>query len=498
MNTLPRRILIGLLFALGVARAVAYFAYAAHALPLPIEAFHLEAKMVLLAERVVLGETLYPAWREYPHVADFFGPIYFGSVGLIGRAAGADIPALFLIGRAVTVATGLIASAVVAVAAGRRYGRAAGLLAGIATIGSAPMAGYSVMVRPDVAAEMFGVAGFFLSRRRSAPGLVAAGVLLACAVLTKQTTAVFLLAAGLGLAAEGDWRRALALLGGTAALLAAVVGVVTASVEPRFASCLMGESRTPWEASSLASTLSQVWMHAPDLLVFGVAGLVAWASGATGRREPALAVLAAVLLASSVGLSAKRGAALNYYLSLRILEGLAAAALWQSARVAGTRLRAAGLAAALLLASCSMVPGLLFMVLQADHAVATWEFLGAPPGMQMLGTYRALFRMASAPGARLLTDSGLIDLYHRDRAVFGDPWLLHMLAETGQLDLTVLRERADSGYYDLVVTTSPIEEPFYADYDFGLPMPVVERLRARYARVGVRDTLFFYRRRPSG
>ncbi|WP_165228493.1 ArnT family glycosyltransferase [Aquisphaera insulae] len=499
MNTFLRRTLFGLLFALGLARAVFYLAYAVETLPSPFESFHLEAKMVLLADRVVLGKTLYPAWRDYPHVANFFGPVYFGSVGLVGRLAGADIPGLFRIGRSIAFASGLLASAIVAVVAWKRYGRAPGVLAGIATLGAIPMAGFSVMVRPDMTAELFGIAGFFLARRKSTVGLVAAAILLACAVLTKQTTLIFLFAACLGLVAEREWRRALALFGATAGILAVVVGLVTLLIEPRFVSSLMGESRTPWDAATLVKTFSQVWSQSPDLLIFGVAGLVAWIVGATGRRDPALAVLAAVLLASSVGLAAKQGAAVNYYLSLRLLEGLAVAALWQSARQSGTRLRSAGLAALLIIGACSVVPSLMIMLQYYRRSVEVTAFLKAPPGSRMLGAYRDLCRMAADPRSRLLTDAGLIDLYQGDRAVFGDPWLFRMLAETNQLDLTVLQDRIDSQYFDLVVTLSPLEEPTYETYDFGLPMLLVERLRARYTRVGAHDTLFFYqRRRPSG
>ena len=70
--------------------------------------------------------------------------------------------------------------------------------------------------------------------------------------------------------------------------------------------------------------------------------------------------------------------------------------------------------------------------------------------------------MAKDPNAHLLTDSGLIDAAARERAVFGDPWLFHLLAETGQINPETILRRIDSQYYDLIVTTSDLMLPGYA------------------------------------
>src|SRR5690242_5748800 len=83
------RLLLGLLAFEGAARAVGYLAYALFTIPISYEIWYLEPKMVHLAWRVQAGVGLYPDWTAYPHVANFFGPVYFGLVGLLGRAAGA-------------------------------------------------------------------------------------------------------------------------------------------------------------------------------------------------------------------------------------------------------------------------------------------------------------------------------------------------------------------------------------------------------------------------
>lgn len=85
---LSRRLLLILLLTLGAVRLLRYFEFASVMLAYPLESYFLEAKMVLLAYRVELGASLYPAWQDYPYVANFFGPLYFGLVGLLGRWSG--------------------------------------------------------------------------------------------------------------------------------------------------------------------------------------------------------------------------------------------------------------------------------------------------------------------------------------------------------------------------------------------------------------------------
>ena len=494
--TLARGLIFGLLLAAGLARGAGYLAYAASSLPSPLEAFHLEAKMVLLAYRAGLGESLYPAWRDGPHVANFFGPAYFAAVGGLGRWAGVGVDGLFAIGRGVSFGSGLLTSLAVGVVAARGSGKFAGIVAGVLSLGAAPMFGFSVMVRPDLMAELLGVVGFFLAGRKGWAGEWVGGGLLVLAILTKQTAGVFLLAAALGWAAEGDWRRGLRLMAGCLAATLLVVAAATLTAEPNFARSLAGESKTPWEFGSWARTLGRAARLAPDLLFFPILGLVLWASGATGRREGRPALLAAVLLASSVGLAAKRGADLNYYLSLRVVEGLAVASLWRAWGAAKSPARSATLAAGTLLGVLTLVPGSLYASSEALSARAKAAFLAGPYGRDVLGFYRELFALARMPGSRLLTDSGLIDLHHGRLADFGDPWLFRVLAETGQVDPGVMRNRVDSGYYDLIVTTSELDRPGYDVYEFGLPRAVVERARARYVRVDARGGLFLYGRRP--
>ena len=276
------------------------------------------------------------------------------------------------------------------------------------------MIGFSVMVRPDLMAEFLGVLGFFLAIGEKPSSRVVGGLVLVLAALTKQTMAIFLLAASLAWVFEGAWWRGLRLwLGGTTALVV-VVGAVTLFVEPNFAGSLLGDSKTPLNFGTLAQNLKRMCLFAPDLLYFPMIGLIFWVSARSGERNPRLAVLASLLLSTSVGLSAKRGADLNYYLGLRVVEALAVGALWRAWSTSTSQSRSMGLTVAASLGCLALIPGVHHALTQGKIERNKARFLEGPDGLEFRGFYRTLCTMAADPKSRLLTDSGLIDLYQGD------------------------------------------------------------------------------------
>jgi hypothetical protein len=488
MGRLGRVVLWGLLL-LGAARAAGYLIYAALNFPAEFETFNLEGKMALLADRVRAGSPLYPAWDDYPHVANFFGPLYFLTVGLVGRAVGSSFHGLFLIGRAVTLGSALATSLVIAEALRRRYGRGAAVAGLLFSLGVAPLYGFSIMVRPDLMAELLGLIGFLLTGSRSRLALAFGCVFLVAAILTKQTAAVFLIAAALALWLERKRARAAIVSAACLGALVITVAVGTLWLEPRMARDLFGEMKTPAESFTWFRTLVRALIWSPDLFYFTAVGVVLWARPKV--RDVRLLALAGVVVPLTLLATAKRGADLNYYLNFRIIEAFAVGTLWHavvsSSTTAVKRLSIAALFVVL--------PSTLTALQLAGSAWQTVANANTLENQVLARTSRELVQLAADPQLHLLSDAGLFDVAQRERAVFGDPWLFHLMVETGRIRPETLKHRVDAEYYDLVVTTRDLTRPEYAEYEFGLPMVLVERIREHYVLRQVQANLFIYVRR---
>jgi hypothetical protein len=316
-------------------------------------------------------------------------------------------------------------------------------------------------------------------------GARGAGVaLLVLAILTKQTAVVFLLAAALATALAGEKRRGLGFLAAAAALLIVVVVVVTALREPYFAASLVGERVMPWSYTTWLTAIGRIVVGCPELLVIPAIGLWLWLGDRSRHRAVRPATLVLVLLASSLVLSAKLGADINYYLSLRVAEGLAMGALWHAVHsTAGDphpRVRSALLAAMTLVATTLTVPSVMMAHMYFDLANGESVFYETPNGRSLLRAYREAIALAQNPRVHLLTDVGLLDLHQGERALFGDPWLFRTLVETGRLQPTTMAQRIDSQYYDVFITTHDLNSPRYVNHDFRLPKGLFERVQANY------------------
>lgn len=287
------RLLLILCFVVALARAGFFLVYAAYQVAIPIEAYFLEAKSAHLAWRVQHGITLYPEWQAGPsHVTNFFGPLYFLLVGGIAWLLNADLLLLLRIGRLVTITCGLIAALVIAREAIRREGALAGCFAAVLAIGSAPMIGFGAMTRPDVMADLLGIAGFFLCVGGDATNRgrrVLGASLLVAAIFTKQTTALYLASAVLAVGLTGGWRRAMGLAIGSTAAVLGIVAAVSLTVEPRFAVDLLGESETPTSIEDWRFLLNRFWSLSRELPIFLGLGVGLWL--ARGRRDLPIVLL---------------------------------------------------------------------------------------------------------------------------------------------------------------------------------------------------------------
>jgi hypothetical protein len=491
------RIALILFLVLAIARLILFLGYVVEIVPITeLQAFHLESKMVHLAWRVQAGERLYPEWRSFPHVANFFAPLYFVAVGMIGRATGASLEALYLIGRVVSVGAALGTTLLLGLDAGRRYGRGPGVVAAVTSLGVGPLFGYGVMVRPDTLADFLGLAGFLLAvRRHTRSSVVGAGLLLIAATLTKQPSGVYLLAAALSLALQGRRREAAGLTVGVLGVVVGLVLAIDALVEPNFGPSLLAEGRTPWSWKSWNWNAYRFASIDPEWLVLAPVGLWLWNRG--DRRDLPATVLTLVLVPVFLVTSAKMGADLNYALGFRAIGSLAAAALWHAVwvpRKPDSLLRAERE----LLALASFLS---LVIMHSDyHALAQWAnaadsrlFLRSPEGQMFRRLNQQLFRRMADVNRPTLTDASQYDIRQGRRTAFGDPWLFHVMVDTGQIDPVQMRRWIEEERYEGIVTTKDLMDPSYDDYDFGLPRPLVEAARRHYEPTGAVGGLFFYR-----
>jgi hypothetical protein len=496
MIRLALRALLALLVVLAAARAALFLAYAALMFGAELEAFHFEAVMVHLALRAQQGLPLYPDWSRPPHVTNPYGPLYFLAVGGLGRQLGATPDGLFGIGRLVTIGAALASAALVGWASAVRSGRGAGVVSGLLALASGPMIGFGVMVRPDIPAELLGLAGFLVAVGRPSSWRLLLGCgLMVSAIFAKQNCGLYLVAATAALALSGRRREAPILLGaGLVAFAAVVIGF--SAVEPRFLDGLLMASRSPASAGHWLDTLGRLGRFAPELPLLAGLGLGFWAS--KGGRDVPLATLAVVLLVGSVASSAKVGSDQNYFLGLRLASAMAGGALWSAASRAAYAGRSgcgrgilAGWLGLTVLISVSLLPGLNHLLANVRGAQQMRAFESGP-GRPSIAQIRRVFRLAADPNVELLTDSGLVALHQGPRATFIDPWLFRNLVTRGDLDPTEVRKRIENRSYDYIITTHDLKAPSYPGYPFGLPPELALAARDRYAFAGNVPGLLIY------
>ena len=460
-----------------------------------IEEVPIEAKMVHLAWRAQQGITLYPDWHHYPHVSNFFGPFYFVVVGALGRVFGAELDDLYVIGRTVSLVSGLLTTLLIGLAVRLRYGTTAGWLAMAASLGSRPMYGFSAMVRPDMTAELLGFAGFLLAIARGPRWReFVACILFALAVATKQTAGVFLIGATVALVVSGQIRRGLVLAGATLALLAAGVGVLALSSEPYIVPSLLGESETPWSMTVWIHQVSQLVCIMPDLLVFPVAGFVFWTF--VGPRWTEAAALTAIIISVCLLTSAKMGADANYFLNLRIVAAFAVGSFWHAAAQATSvfRIRLI-LVSTGIVGLIAAVMGILVAAENVNTANTYWDFQNSPLGRTAASDDKVAVGTARDRRVRILTDSGFLDVQQRERTVFGDPWLFRLQVETGSIRPTKIIADLEARRYDFLFTNKDFFQKEYETFDFGLPMAIVEPARRNYKLAGVAVDFYLYKPR---
>jgi len=221
----------GAALGLAAACAAAFFVGAAARLNFRYPFEYGETVMVLPLLRMGEVPWIYGDIARMPHHLMPYHPFYIYLTHLVtplweGIAQGS----VYTSGRGVTgIAAGVCAVWIFLFCRRRAgAGRAVSALAGLLFLSSPFMLGEATHVKPDLTALALALAGLYLgtadaSRRGAIAG---AAVCFALAFLTKQNYLFAAAAAVLWRAARGEWRMALALGGGSAALALAGVGVI--------------------------------------------------------------------------------------------------------------------------------------------------------------------------------------------------------------------------------------------------------------------------------
>jgi hypothetical protein len=339
---------------------------------------------------------------------------------------------------------------------------------------------------------LLGLTGFFLASGRRSMTRAIGGVLLYCAAMTKQTALVYLVAAVLGLCLDGQRNQAWRILVGVTSALFVTILAVRFSIEPNFVVSLLAESRMPFDLESWWRSVMTIASTDPELYVLTIAGIFFWSRGPT--KEPMLAVLAAVLLASSLVTAAKRGSAENYFLGMRSVAALAAGPLWHNLSTSRSRSRVWEMVAVV-----AVIGGMALSMVNAEYfwRNARREALlrRSSAGKAALRFYELLFREVEDPRRPFLTDVGILDIRQGERTVFGDPWKFKLMAENGQIDTRVIEKNIDDEYYDLIFCQRDLFSPEYETFEFGLPRALAERARRHYRLAVVQHGLYVYSRR---
>ena len=191
---------------LGVALVVhilIFFLHAYQAVTFPYQLDYGEGPILQIALRVAQGHEMYPPIAEPPYVIASYMPLYYLLSALGVKLTGPS----FLFGRLLAL-TGAIAIAVFAalIVWDRTRHRFSAFLAGGLILAMPHFMVWATLMRVDVFALAFAVAGFyFLTRGRRTAGIP----LFALGALTRRTTLAGMAAAFLGDANQrGSWRAA--------------------------------------------------------------------------------------------------------------------------------------------------------------------------------------------------------------------------------------------------------------------------------------------------
>ena len=483
------RVGVGVLLTLGIVRAAIFLVYATIEIPAADQPFILEGVNVHFASCVQHGEPLYPIGNGPAYTVNYTGPCYFWLVGMIGRWLNADIAALFTIGRIATLTATLGMAALAAFFLKPRYGRWAALAGFVFTLGAAPMVVFGVMARPDMMANLVGAAGFFVACRLRPRWLWLAAVLLAIALLTKQTMFVWPTAALGALVFEKAWRRAVLLGIATVSLTVAIV-VATASFESNLVPSLLGQTGVAFDWQQCRHIFRLMRFCSPEMFFFLPVGCILWGYGR--NKDIGLLTLAIVGLAVSTLTCAKHGSDINYFIPLCLVESLAVGTMCVAA--SRSDCRSILLVAAVWIGAIATTFGTQYAAAMMLDAV---DRRTSEVKLAKQKEFQHYVQLAESPDTQLFTDSDRLAVFQGQRAAFFDAYLFRLQVEAGKLQPRELVKRLQSRSFQYVILSANIATEYHDPvskrlFFYRMPDEIVAAIRANYKLQSREAGMFVY------
>jgi len=421
---------VGLLLSL---QAIIFLVHSWGCITFPYQLDYGEGPILQIALRVAAGKELYPDLTGYPYVIASYMPGYYLLSALAARITGPS----FAGGRFISFLGAItIALCVGMVVWERTRHRFASFAAGALILAIPHFLVWSTLMRVDIPALAFGVAGFCLFTR----GRITAGIVLfALAVFTRRTAVAPMAAALLWLAWRSGWRAALKAAVVQALVIAVLVGAALLVTRGGLYRQLSWHTATSlggsWTWQQVGVILSIAVRHWPVyLLLSGVGGV--WCLARPRHRVLVVYLAIACGMALTMG---RIGSSHNY-----LLEPLAAGAMvfgvaW--AELAGP-VRPRRIA---LLVLGGLLAG---QMLATDHRLS-YNISLLRPRVSLAAGREVVSRLAEAPGMVLCEDVGLIELAGKEAPI--EPFEFTQLARAGVVESAGVVEDLHRGRFSLVV-----------------------------------------------
>ncbi len=438
-----------------------------------------EGGILQIALRFARGQAIYPPLNQgYPYVIASYMPLYYVVCGLLAKALGASFLGGRLVSFLATVTIGVVCAREVW---GRTRHRFAAFAAAAAAVTMPIVMIWGTLMRTDVLALAFTIAGFHLFGRNRR---VAATILFGLGVLTRWTNVAGIAAALAGLVLARKWKQAAiwsAIQG--AFLLVLVFGSNWITRDGMFhqlslhTSSSLGKAWTWGQVWLLVSQAGAVW---PVYFALGVIGAL-WCAWRPAHRALAIYFLGAWAVFFTSG---RIGSTFNYLMEPVIVGAMAMGVMWgelaQAEKTAASP-RALGAARTGMLVLAGALALQIIYTSIGNHMEYSISLLR--PRASGRASAIVLERIRQTPGPVLCEDFGLIEMAGKETPL--EPFEFTQIAHKRVFDPEPVYRDVRDGKFSLIITRFDPEQVVNhqpgADWESGRwPDGIVQGLRTRY------------------